>query len=205
MSKAIRSTQKALVGAVIATGLLLAAAAGALAVPANVVAARATLPLTPTSVPGTGITVPLTLTTAPTTTTSLGVTGPSLITTSVASPAGPCLSPTGRGPGYNASVTNKQNGKTFCITVGEKLLVFLTAPSRSEASWGAVHVSKPGILKVAPLTLMLVRGVTAVNFLAVHQGVVELTSERPACTPATPIAAICDAIMLWRVTVVVRA
>jgi hypothetical protein len=172
MSKATRSTQKALVGAVIATGLLLAVVAGSLAAPPNMVAARATVPLTPTSVAG---------------------------------PAGPCLSPTGRGPGYNASITNKQDGRTVCITVGEKLLVFLTAPSRHAAGWGAVHVSKPGILKIAPLTLMLPRGVTAVNFLAVHTGVVELMSQRPACTPATPIAATCDAIMLWRVTVVVRA
>ena len=40
-----------------------------------------------------------------------------------------CTVPHHPGPGYNASITNQQDGQRICIGVGEKLLVFLTAPS----------------------------------------------------------------------------
>ena len=187
---ATRSTKKALVRAAVLSPLLLAVVAGGLSTPANVLAARAAVPLTPTSVPAATI--------------SSDVTGPVPTTTRVAGPPVLCAAPKGPGPGYSASVTNKQDGETVCITVGEKLLVFLTAPSPGASPWRGVHTSKPGILRTVPLTLVLPRGATAVNFLAVRQGVVELTSQRPVCVPGPPNVAACDAIMLWRVTVVVR-
>jgi hypothetical protein len=116
----------------------------------------------------------------------------------------PCTVPHHPGPGYNASITNQQNGDRVCIGVGEKLLVFLSAPSPKAPPWRPVTAAPPGILRVAPLTLLLTRGVTGTNFLAVRPGVVEVTSERPVCGPPPPGGATCDAIVLWRATVVVQ-
>jgi hypothetical protein len=115
-----------------------------------------------------------------------------------------CTVPHHPGPGYNASITNQQNGQRICIGTGEKLLVILTAPSPSGPPWRQITAAPPGTLRVAPLTLMLARGVTATNFLAVRKGVTEVTSVRPACAPAPPGGAACDAIELWRATVVVQ-
>ena len=116
-----------------------------------------------------------------------------------------CTVPHHPGPGYNASITNQQDGQRICIGVGEKLLVFLTAPSPKAPRWHQISATPSGILGIAPLNLMLPRGVTATNFLAVRRGVAEVTSERPACGPAPPGGASCDVIMLWRVTVVVQS
>ena len=114
-----------------------------------------------------------------------------------------CIVPHGAGPGYNASIGNAQNGKTVCIAVGEKLLVVLSAGSPNGSPWRAVHVSRPGVLKVAPLTLMLSRGLTATNFQGVRPGTVRLTSERSPCTP-TSLAVHCNVVEMWQATVVVR-
>ena len=108
------------------------------------------------------------------------------------------------GPGYNASITNQQNGHRVCIGLGEKLLVLLSAPSPQSSAWRQITAAPPGILRVAPLRLMLPKGVTATNFLAERRGVAQITSERPACGPAPPGGATCDAILLWRATVVVQ-
>jgi hypothetical protein len=115
-----------------------------------------------------------------------------------------CTVPHHPGPGYNASITNQQNGQRICIGVGEKLLVFLTAPSPHGTLWRQITAEPPGPLRVAPVTLMLARGVTATNFLAIRKGVAEVTSERPVCGPAPPGGASCDSIALWRATVVVQ-
>ena len=114
-------------------------------------------------------------------------------------PSGPrCTSPGGPGPGYNASIGSKQNGETVCLIVGEKLLVLLSAPPATGLSWGHVQVTPLGILTVAPLTLMLSRGLTGTNFLAAHPGVVELTSVRHLCSPAQSNEMGCMSLLLWR-------
>src|SRR5487761_2182734 len=91
-----------------------------------------------------------------------------------------CLVPHGSGPGYNASIGNQQNGKSVCITVGERLLVVLSAGAPNASPWRAIHVSKSGILQIAPITLMFSRGTTGTNFKAVRLGTVQLTAQRPA-------------------------
>ena len=111
-----------------------------------------------------------------------------------------CLIPHGAGPGYDASIGNQQNGNSVCITVGERLLVVLSGGQPNASAWQAIHVSKPGILQVAPL-----RGTVGRNFKATRIGSVEVTSERPACPQAPSGAPTCDAIELWRVTVIVSA
>lgn len=115
-----------------------------------------------------------------------------------------CNVPHHPGPGYNASIANQQNGQRICIGVGERLLVILTAPSPDGPVWRPITAAPPGTLRVAPLRLMLPRGVTATNFLAVRKGVAQVTSERPVCGPAPPGGASCDAIALWRATIVVQ-
>lgn len=122
-----------------------------------------------------------------------------------------CVVTYGAGPGYDASIGNRENGKTICVVLGERLLVFLSAPfvflsapSPTSSPWHAVHVSQPGILRIVPLALDLPRGATATNFQAVHLGSVQLTSERPTCAPSAAGAPTCLAIVLWRATVVVQ-
>lgn len=116
----------------------------------------------------------------------------------------PCHAPGSRGPGYDASVGLAQNGKSVCVKVGEKLLVFLRAPNPGANNWGRVMASPTGLLMPAPLTLMLGRGVTGANFKAVRPGTVRLSSQRAACPPAKPGAVACNAIELWRVTVFIE-
>jgi hypothetical protein len=116
-----------------------------------------------------------------------------------------CVYPSGAGPGYNASIGNQDNGKTVCIRIGEKLLVSLSAPTATGVQWAHVQVSPAGVLTAAPLTLMLSRGMTAANFLAVRNGVVKLSSQRHVCPPAANGGASCDAMLGWRATVIVRS
>jgi hypothetical protein len=116
-----------------------------------------------------------------------------------------CSAPSGPGPGYNASIGTRQNGRTVCVTIGEKLLVLLRAPQPNATPWSSVHPSRAGVVKIAPLTLMLSRGTTGTNFQAIRAGTIELSSQRAACpTPALGSAS-CDVIVLWRVTLVVRS
>jgi hypothetical protein len=101
------------------------------------------------------------------------------------------------------TVTNRQDGETICIAVGQVLSVFLSAPTLTTTPWSAVRLSKPGVLKALPITFMVRRGATAANFLAVGKGAVDLSSYRPACPPPPAGAATCEAVQLWRVSVVV--
>jgi len=116
----------------------------------------------------------------------------------------PCIVPHGSGPGYDASIGNHQNDKSVCITIGERLLVVLSAGATNAPRWRAIHVSRSGILHIAPLTLMLSRGTTGTNFKATDVGTVELSSQRPACAPALS-ATTCDTIEIWRASIIVRA
>ena len=116
-----------------------------------------------------------------------------------------CMVPHGAGPGYNASIGNKQNGKTVCVTVGEKLLVILSVGSPNGDPWHPLHLSKQGVLKLAPLTLMLSRGLTPTNFEAARPGVVRLSSERSPCGQKATGVATCDVIEVWQATVIVRS
>jgi hypothetical protein len=127
-------------------------------------------------------------------------------------PKGPALCAyQGRpGPGYSLSIGNTTNGKTVCVAVGEKLLVSLSAPSSPGLKWSHIQVAPAGVLSTAavtaaPVTAVPSDGVTAALFLAVHRGVVELTSQRHLCPPPANGTASCDAMLSWRATVVVRA
>lgn len=115
-----------------------------------------------------------------------------------------CRVPSGRGPGYDASIGVKQNGETICISVGERLLVLLTSPEPQGPRWAPIGASPAGILGPAPMSLMLSRGATAANFRALKAGTAQLTSVRHVCPPAKPGVASCDSMQGWRVTVKVE-
>ncbi len=121
------------------------------------------------------------------------------------SPSPVCASVHNPGPGYNASIGTAQNGKSVCMSVGEKLLVFLSAPANTELGWSRIAVTPPGILSSAPFTLMLSRNVTAENFLAKRQGTVDLTSERSACSVPRGSQVFCGSVLRWEAKVVVLA
>jgi hypothetical protein len=114
-----------------------------------------------------------------------------------------CTSVHNPGPGYNGSIGTAQNGKSVCMTVGEKLLVFLSAPTNTELGWSHIAVAPAGILSSAPFTLMISRNVTAENFVAKRQGTVDLTSERSACAVPRGSQVFCGSVLRWEAKVVV--
>jgi hypothetical protein len=109
-----------------------------------------------------------------------------------------CTVARGAGPGYDASISNGSGDKTYCVHVGERILVFLSAPTPNSSPWGAVQVSPAGAVQHAPLTLMLSRGVTAANFKLIRVGRIALSATRPACKPVSSGAPMCAAIEVWR-------
>ena len=115
-----------------------------------------------------------------------------------------CIVPSGAGPGYEATVGNRQNRSAVCVTIGERLLVLLKAPASNTTRWSTVRPSRAGVVKIAPLTLMLVSGETATNFEAIRTGTVELRSKRPVCAPSAGGSTSCDSFIVWQVTLVVR-
>ena len=114
-----------------------------------------------------------------------------------------CIDPHDAGPGFNASIGNRQNGETVCIVLGDRLAVLLRAPSLRGPTWRVVRVSNSTVVQRVPLTFLPPRGTTAANFAAVRVGTVELTSIRSACSSPTG-EPLCDAIQQWRVAVVVQ-
>jgi len=116
-----------------------------------------------------------------------------------------CTVPQGAGPGYNAAIGIRQNGKTICIVLGERLAVFLSAPTSNSPPWRTVRMSNSSVLTHAPLTVLLTRGTTASNFAATRVGTVKLTSQRRVCAQPTSGQPTCDSIEAWSVVVVVHS
>jgi hypothetical protein len=129
-----------------------------------------------------------------------GSMSPAMAATLTLNPVRACEAVHNPGPGYSGSVGTDQNGETICISVGEKLLVFLSAPSTAPV-WAPISLAPHGILVPAPLTLMLSRNVTAENFLANRPGVVKLTSHRPVCSVPQRSQLLCGTVQRWAVTV----
>ena len=115
----------------------------------------------------------------------------------------PCLVPMPASPGHYASIGNQQNGQTICLVLGEKLVVSLSKPAASSLAWQGVVVAPGGILAKTQVAGPVRAGVTGSVFLARRPGIVKLSSERRVCAPA-PGSASCDAMLAWKVTVIVR-
>ncbi len=134
----------------------------------------------------------------------------SLATASNASAAGArpivlaCKVPAGAWPGHYGSIGNQQNGETVCVVLGGKLLVSLSAPAGAGSAWQNIVVSPAGILTPAPMPRPVRQGMTGAGFLAKREGIVKISSYRHACPATGAGSASCDALISWKVTVVVR-
>jgi len=115
-----------------------------------------------------------------------------------------CMVPAGAWPGHYGSIGNQQDGETVCVVVGGKLLVTLSAPAGASTAWRNIVVSPAGILTPATMPSSVRPGVTGAGYLAKREGIVRISSYRRACPAAGAGSASCDALVSWKVTVVVR-
>jgi len=103
-------------------------------------------------------------------------------------------------PGGTLTLGNRDNVGTFCLRVGQHVLVYLHGSPAHR--WAPIH-SDSGALQPSPNgRLMLMRGVTGAAFAAVQPGTAHITSARPVCT-GTPVR--CDAMIAFQVTIVIAA
>ncbi len=109
-----------------------------------------------------------------------------------------CVHPTPAGRAKIFSITKGDNGKTYCVTVGTGVLVFLHGTLARK--WAPIQPSS-GVLVARPSGMMsLVVGVTGGFFRALHPGTATLTSVR---SPCRAFGAGCPAGSSFRVTVLV--
>jgi hypothetical protein len=101
----------------------------------------------------------------------------------------PAATPAGaRGPAGcqrgTSTITRADNGKTFCVRVGDTVAVLLRS---SDSHLWLQPLASGGALKPVPSgEASLVKGVTGARFSAVRPGWVLVTSVRPPCEVAIP-------------------
>ncbi len=93
---------------------------------------------------------------------------------------------------------NQNNGGTFCVRPGERVMVYLRGTPARE--WAPIQSDSTALVAVASGRLSLPVGVTGASFLAARPGTAHLTSDRPVCSSG-PVR--CDALLAFRVTVIV--
>jgi hypothetical protein len=114
-----------------------------------------------------------------------------------------CVTPKLTQSGKTFTITEKDNGKTYCVLAGTSMFVFLHGtPSRMwshvKASSGALQPRPSGVFSLA-------RGVTGAYYLAARLGHATLESSRLLCHPAASAGqATCGAESLFRVTILIR-
>jgi hypothetical protein len=155
-------------------------------------------------------------------------TGSSPAATSSASPPSAVPQPiTGAGPircgplpagstaGKSLVLGNSNEGRSYCVGVGTEVLIFLRGTPAIR--WAPIHASSDVLQPRANGRLMLALGVTGASFVAVRPGTAMITSYRPACAGSVPTGSgvssmsgasqptmMCDALLGFRVTVIVR-
>jgi hypothetical protein len=136
---------------------------------------------------------------------SLATPGP---TASVSiTPGGPLATPTTGGscashpapePVTAITLNNSSNGDTFCISIGQRVMVQLNSkPSRM---WSPIKSDSKALIRVSYGHLMLRVGETGASFAALQRGIAHLSSARPVCTSG-PVH--CDALIAFQVTIMV--
>ncbi len=111
-----------------------------------------------------------------------------------------CVRPTLTGRAKVFSITQQDNGKTYCVTAGTGILVFLRGTLAHK--WAPIQPSS-GAIAPRPSGLMsLAIGVTGGFFRALHPGKATLTSVRDPCHAA---GAGCPPGTSFTVTVLVSA
>lgn len=112
-----------------------------------------------------------------------------------------CTRPRLTGPGRTLTVTEKDNGKSYCLSVGTGIFVFLHgAPA---AMWSAIRSDSAVVAPQASGVMTLMRGVTGAHFVVTGRGRADITALRPPChqggTPAS-----CPASDRFRVLVLIE-
>jgi hypothetical protein len=113
-------------------------------------------------------------------------------------PGSNCTSHPAPGPVTMITLRNSSNGGTFCISLGQRVIVQLDSkPSRM---WSAIRSDSKALVRVSYGNLMLRVGETGASFAAVQRGIAHLSSARPVCASG-PVH--CDALMAFQVTVMI--
>jgi hypothetical protein len=138
---------------------------------------------------------------------STGAAAPSPVPTATITPSGPLVSPSPGGscasqpmPRLGGTITlhNSANGGTFCVSMGERVLVQLDSkPSRM---WSPIRSDSRALVSLSYGDLMQRVGETGAIFAAARPGTAHLSSARAVCTGG-PLH--CDALMAFQVTVMV--
>jgi hypothetical protein len=114
------------------------------------------------------------------------------------SPGGSCASQPMPRLGATITLHNSSNGGTFCVSIGQRVLVQLdSTPSRM---WSPVRSDSRALVSLAYGDLMQRVGETGAIFAATHPGIAHLSSARPVCAGG-PLH--CDALLVFQVTVMV--
>ncbi len=115
--------------------------------------------------------------------------------------AGPpsCVTPGTAGRARTFTITEKDNGRSYCVTSGTRLLVFLHGTLARK--WGPIQASSPALRRRPSPVMMLAIGVTGGYFVAASLGTATLTSVRGSCPPG---ASHCRDRQVFRVSVLVR-
>lgn len=101
-------------------------------------------------------------------------------------------------PGSPLTLGSRDNRATFCVRVGQLVIVYLNgSPAHM---WGPIHSDSSDLKPTANGHLMLRLGVTGAAFIAARPGIAHITSARPVCTKG-PVR--CDAMIAFQVTVVI--
>jgi hypothetical protein len=114
------------------------------------------------------------------------------------SPGGSCASQPMPRLGATITLHNSSNGGTFCVSIGQRVLVQLD--SRPSRMWSPVRSDSRALVSLAYGDLMQRVGETGAIFAATHPGIAHLSSARPVCAGG-PLH--CDALLVFQVTVMV--
>jgi hypothetical protein len=113
-----------------------------------------------------------------------------------------CVTPKLASPGGTLTITDKDNGKSFCIVTGTGVYVFLHGTPTH--MWAHLHPSSAALQPRASGRMTLMRGVTGGYFVAMRFGDATLTSARTPCHASAGSATHCTAQSFFRVTLVIR-
>ena len=127
-----------------------------------------------------------------------------------ASPSPPVVACANAAPAAQPSkltITAADNGRSFCVTRGTSVTVFLKGTQARK--WSPVRASSTVLQPRANGELTLPIGVTGASFAAVQPGTAIISSGQPACGPPNGSSSSgsgtleCGAILVFRVTVTV--
>jgi hypothetical protein len=118
-----------------------------------------------------------------------------------------CVTPKAAAPAHGLTVTERDNGKSFCVVTGTGIFVVLRGSPAD--LWRAIKPSSAALQPRPNGRLSLVVGATGGYFVASRLGKVTLTSARGPChfrmgsaMPASTVR--CGPRAFFRVTVVIR-